>query len=73
MGTEADIAVDDLAAPADDEERANLVFVGVILGLLHSQAARRVPRFAGCRLRSSDSPNRNQDAPLLQIKPSEVE
>jgi len=70
VGTEADIAVDDLAAPADDEERANLVFVGVILGLLHSQAARRVPRFAWvCRLRA----NRNQDAPLLQIKPSEVE
>jgi hypothetical protein len=43
--TEADIAVDDLAAPADDEERANLVLIGVILWLL-IQAARRVPRFA---------------------------
>ena len=69
MGTEADIAVDDLAAPADDEERANLVFVGVILGLLHSQAARPFRVLLGCRLRA----NRNQDAPLLQIKPSEVE
>ena len=46
MGTEADIAVDDPAAPADDEERANLFLIGVILGFLHSQAARRVPRFA---------------------------
>jgi hypothetical protein len=46
VATEADIAVDDLAAPTDDEERANLVLIGVILWLLHSQAARRVPRFA---------------------------
>jgi hypothetical protein len=73
VATEVDIAVDDLAAPTDDEERANLVLIGVILWLLRSQAARRFRALLGCRLRSSDSPNRNQDAPLLQIKPLENE
>jgi hypothetical protein len=29
-GTEADIAIDDLAAPGADEERANLFWIGVI-------------------------------------------
>ena len=38
MGTETDIAVDDLAAPADDEERANLVLIGVISLLYLAEA-----------------------------------
>jgi hypothetical protein len=71
--TEADIAVDDLAAPADDEERANLVLIGVILWLLIPRQPDAFRVLLGCRLRSSDSRNRNQDAPLLQIKPLEVE
>jgi hypothetical protein len=71
--TEADIAVDDLAAPADDQERANLVFIGVILWLLIPRQPDAFRVLLGCRLGSSDSPNRKQDAPLLQIKPLEVE
>jgi hypothetical protein len=37
-GDRADIAVDDLAAPADDEERANLVLIGVISLLYLAEA-----------------------------------
>ena len=47
--------VDDIAVPADDEGRANLVLIGVILGSPHSLAARRVRVLLGCRLRSSDA------------------
>lgn len=37
-GTEADIALDDLAAPAADEERANLFLMGVISQLYLAEA-----------------------------------